>query len=479
MNLDFLIGGEKRRRTQTTYPVFCKADQSVIAEVPDACAADIDAAVTAARAALPVWHATPAAARAAMLHRFAGLMDAHAESIAELNGPEMGISKAASAGGIRDFHSGLVRFYAGIADKQFGRVLEHGAGPLNYTVREPIGVVGCMLAWNTPLGSFTQKVPPAIIAGNTVVVRAADEAPLSTLYLAQLVQEAGFPPGVINIVSGLGPTTGAYLVPHPGVDGISFTGSVAVGRAIAAEAAKSFKRTVLELGGKAPFIICPDADLGAAVQSAVRCAFAYQGQGCSAVARVLVPESLRDDLVERMVNLTKSYKPALPDDDQSDGPTFGPLFNRKQLEATLRFVEIAKRDGELLTGGNRIETRPFANGYYVQPAVAVLENTDSELWKEEVFGPLFTISAYRDEQHAIDLANDTRYGLSGAVWTRCPDTGRRIASQLRFGTVWVNSMLHWTYHSPWGGFKQSGWGREFGIDAVHSFTEVKSVWLNP
>ena len=479
MPLDFLINGELGHTTETTYPVYCKADQSVITEVPDASEADIDAAVAAARAAQPAWASVPGAERAALLHRLADLMDAHAEEMADYNGPEMGIPRAGSAGGIRGFHSGLVRFYAGIADKQFGRVVQHGNGPLNYTVRDPLGVVAHLLAWNTPLGAFTQKVPPSLVAGNTVVVRAADEAPLTTLYLSNLVKEAGFPPGVINIVSGLGPKTGQYLVAHPGVDGVSFTGSVPTGRAIALAAAQTFKRSVLELGGKSPFVICPDADLDVALPRAVAGAFGYQGQGCSAVARVLVPEAMRDEIAARITGLVKAYVPALPDDAPGDAPTFGPVFNQRQMETTLRFLAIAKKDGEVLAGGGRIETPPFAKGYFLQPAVALLEDTSSALWREEVFGPLFTLTSYRDEDHAVELANDTDFGLSGSVWSRDGGTARRIAHRLRFGTVWANMVLAWSYHSPWGGFKNTGWGREFGVDAVESFTEVKSIWLNP
>jgi acyl-CoA reductase-like NAD-dependent aldehyde dehydrogenase len=366
-----------------------------------------------------------------MLFRLADLMDRHANDMAELNGPELGISKASAAQGIRGFHSGLVRYYAGIADKQFGKVLEYGDGALNYTVREPLGVVACMLAWNTPLGSLTQKLPPAIAAGNTVVVRAADEAPLTALYLGRLIQDAGFPPGVINVVSSFGPKSGAYLVEHPGVDGIS----------------------------------------------SVACAFAYQGQGCSAVARVLVPRAMQAAITERIVAIVKSYEPSLPDDPPKAVPTFGPMFSRKQMETTIRFIEIARSDGELLAGGDRVENTPFEQGYYLQPAVASLENTNSELWKEEVFGPLFTITPYRDEADAIDLANDTQFGLSACVWSENLGTARNIARQLRFGTVWVNMALHWSYHSPWGGFKNSGWGREFGADAAQSFTEPKAIWL--
>jgi acyl-CoA reductase-like NAD-dependent aldehyde dehydrogenase len=478
MKYEFLINGELGQATDATYPVYKKADQSVMAEVPDASIEDIDAAVAAARAAQPAWKALHPAHKMAMLNRLADLMDQHADAIAEINGPEMGMPKLWPANGIRWFHSGLIRFYAGIADKQYGRVLESGTGPLNYTVQEPLGVVAHLLAWNTPMGAFTQKVPPSLIAGNTLVVRAADEAPLTTLYIARLVQEAGFPPGVINIVSGLGPKTGAYLVGHPGVDGVSFTGSVPTGRAIATTAAQSFKRTVLELGGKCPFLICEDADMEEAVQRAVAGAFGFQGQGCSAVSRVLIPESRKDELVDRITARVAAYKPALPEDTDESVPTFGPVFNRKQVETTLHFVDVAKKDGQLLTGGYRLEEAPFADGYYMQPGVALLENTDSELWKDEVFGPLFSVTPYKDEAHAIELANDCNFGLSGVVWSSNAGHARRIAEQLHFGTVWSNMVMHWTFHSPWGGFKSTGWGREFGVDSVKSFSEVKSIWVS-
>ncbi len=477
-DFDFLIGGECRHLTATRYPVFAKVDQSVVAEVPDASEADIDAAVSAARAAWPAWRRTPVEERARLLFRLADLMDAHAARIGEFYGPEAGWPRRGLVEGGMAFHSGLVRFYAGLAGRDCGSVLQDSSESLNYTVREPLGVIAHLLAWNTPLGAFTQKVPPALTAGNTVVVRAADEAPLTTLYLGRLVQEAGFPPGVINIVSGLGARTGEYLVAHPGVDGVSFTGSVAVGRAIAETAARSFKRTVLELGGKSPFVVFPDADLEHAAEAAVKFAFLYQGQGCTAVARVLVHESSVDEFAARVEALTRAYRPVQPEDWSGDAPHFGPLFNQRQFERMQRFVEIARRDGELLTGGERVTEAPFDRGFYVQPAVARLDDVRSPLWREEVFGPLFTVTPFRDEAHAVTLANDADFALSGSVWTRNSGRARRVARELRFGTVWTNAVFQFSHRSPWGGWKSTGCGREYGIAALDSFTEVKSIWIN-
>lgn len=477
MEFKFLINGELVPSSGgRTYPVYNKVDQSVLAEVPDSNPADIDAAVAAAKAARPGWRALAPVERGRLLLRLADRMDAAAAEIAPWFGPEEGLSKNALNHAM-SFHSGLVRFYAGIADKQYGRVIQSERGPLNYTVREPLGVVACLLAWNTPLGSFTQKVTPALVAGNTVVVRVPDEAPLAVLAMGRLILDAGIPPGVINIVAGLGGETGAYLVSHPDVHGVSFTGSVSVGRAIAQAAAPTFKRSVLELGGKSPLLICADADLDRAARKAVMGAFAYQGQGCSAVSRVLVHEAVYPQVLERITRLVEAYQPGLPD-DPPDGPWIGPLFNERQFKRTMEFVELARREGKLVTGGDRVESPPFAGGYFVRPALVKETDPSSRFFMEEIFGPVLTIISFEDEAQAIELANTCEYALSASVWSANSDAARRIAHALEFGTVWINDHLNFSHHSPWGGFKNTGWDREFGVDAVNSFTETKAIWLN-
>ena len=478
MKFDFFINGRLGHETDKTYSVYCKADQSVITEVPDASEADIDAAVAAARAALPVWRRVKPVDRCKMVARMAELMRERVHEVTEYFGKEEGLPRNALAGSI-SFHSDLWQFYAGIGDKQYGGVLEHEGEYLNYFIREPLGVIACMLAWNTPLGSFSQKAPPALLGGNTVVVRAPDEAPLAVLWMGTLAKEAGFPDGVINIVAGLGGESGAYLVRHPEVDGVSFTGSVVVGRKIAEACAPTFKRSVLELGGKSPFIICADADLEHAAACAVQAAFAYQGQGCSAVSRVLIEASVHDEVLARMVKMVESYQPALPDTPVSDAPHIGPMFNKRQMERTLEFVALAKREARLLAGGFRVEDPPFDKGYYLQPAICSLEDTDSDLFMEEIFGPLLTVVSFKDEAHAIALANKCNFALSASVWSKDFGKARGMAEAIRFGTVWTNNHLCFSHHSPWGGFKNSGWDREFGIDAIESFTEVKSIWLHP
>ena len=478
MKFDFLINGELRHNSDRVYPVYCKADQSVIAEIPDASEADIDAAVASARAALPVWRNVKPVDRCKMVSRMAGLMDERAHEVSGYFGMEEGLPRDAFSNSI-SFHSDLWRFYAGIGDKQYGQVLEHEGDYLNYLIREPLGVIACMLAWNTPLGSFSQKVPAALLGGNTVVVRVPDEAPLAALWMGTLVKEAGFPDGVINIVAGMGGESGASLVRHPDVAGVSFTGSVVVGRKIAEACAPTFKRSVLELGGKSPFIICADADVEAAASRAVEAAFAYQGQGCSAVSRVLVEASVLDKVLARMVSIVKSYKPALPDSPVPGCPNFGPVFNRRQMERTLEFVELAKREANLLTGGYRVREAPFDKGYYLQPAICYLEDTTSDLFMEEIFGPLLTVVSFKDEAHAVELANTCDFALSGSVWSKDFGKARRMAETIRFGTVWTNNHLCFSHHSPWGGYKNTGWDREFGVAAIESFTEVKSIWLHP
>ena len=475
MTFDFLIGGQHRHYGSRVYPVYDKADQSVIMEIPDATKEDIDAAVSSAQAAWPLWRKVSPRERCRMVERMAALMEERAHEVTELFGREEGLPREAFVESI-SFHSDLWRFYAGIGDKRYGQVLEHEGEHLNYTIREPLGVIACLLAWNTPLGSFSQKVPPALLGGNTVVVRVPDEAPLGALWMGTLVREAGFPDGVINIVAGMGGETGAALVGHPDVAGVSFTGSVAVGRKIAEACAPSFKRSVLELGGKSPLIICADADLEKAASRAVEAAFAYQGQGCSAVSRVLIEASVHDRVLERMVELVRTYVPAHPDAPDPGSPRFGPVFNRRQLERTLAFVELARKDARLLAGGYRVEEPPFDKGYYLQPGICSLENTDSPLFMEEIFGPLLTVVPFQDECDAVDLANKCDFALSGSVWSKDFGKARRLAEALRFGTVWINNHLCFSHHSPWGGYKNTGWDREFGIHAIDSFTEVKSVW---
>ena len=475
MNFDFFIGGKLGHQTDKTYPVYCKADQTVIAEIPDASTQDVDDAVAAAKDAFPAWRAMSPVQRGKLVSRMADLMDERAHEVTEFFGKEEGLPRETLKNNI-GFHSDLWRFYAGIADKQYGRVLEWEGDYINYTVREPLGIVPCMLAWNTPLGSFSQKVPPALLGGNTVVVRVPDEAPLAALWMGTLIKEAGFPDGVINVIAGLGGETGAYLVEHSDVEGVSFTGSVVVGRKIAEACAPTFKRSVLELGGKSPLIICADADLDAAAERAVWGAFAYQGQGCSAVSRVSIEESVHDQVLERMVEIVKSYKACHPDHPIEGSPNIGPVFNKRQMERTLEFVELAKKEAKLLAGGHRVEDESLSGGYYLQPAICSLENTDSDLFMEEIFGPLLTVVSFKDEAHAIELANKCAFALSGSVWSSNPGKARRMAQAIRFGTVWINNHLCFSHHSPWGGSKNTGWDREFGIDAIDSFTEVKSIW---
>ena len=263
------------------------------------------------------------------------------------------------------------------------------------------------------------------------------------------------------------------------IKAITLTGSERAGSAVAEIAGRYIKKTVLELGGKSPLIICADADLNAAAKRAVEAAFSYQGQGCSAVSRVLIEESVHDDVLEHMVDIVRSYQPALPDKPVPGSPNIGPVFNKRQMERTLEFVELAKKEARLLAGGYRIENPPFDKGYYLQPAISSLADTNSALYLEEIFGPLLTVVSFKNESHAIALANKCNYALSGSVWSKDFGKARRMAEALHFGTVWTNNHLCFSHHSPWGGYKNTGWDREFGIDAIESFTEVKSIWLHP
>lgn len=475
MKLDFFINGRFEHRTATTYTVLRKGDLTPFMTVPDAQAEDVNAAVEAAAASQPAWRDMPVDDKMVLLLRLADGMRRRAAEFGDLHGPEVGVSRRGSAEGMKG-HAALVRYYAGLAGKTYGAVLAAEDGFLNYTVEEPLGVIATMLPWNSTIGAFTQKVPAALMMGNTVVVRAADEAPLSTLLMGEVLAEAGFPAGVVNIICGLGPTSGEALVSHPLVRAVSFTGSVPTGKAIVRAAAASLKRTVLELGGKTPFIVFPDADLQRAAETAVQFAYNYQGQICCSVARILVHREIASDFISRLLVLIAKFRPALPDDDL-EPPVFGPLFNEKQFQRTCHFLEVARNDGQLLCGGERLTDGRFASGYYVRPALAKLQNTSSELWEEEIFGPLATVTEFSDDDEALALANHSRFALAASVWSR--DLGRlhRLCRRISAGTVWANSCFQFSHHSPWGGFKESGWGREYGAHAIRGLSDTKNVWL--
>jgi acyl-CoA reductase-like NAD-dependent aldehyde dehydrogenase len=456
-------------------PVLNPHDNSLLAEVSEATAADVDRAVDAARKAFPAWKRMAAADRGRLLLRLADAIEADAAYLAELESLDTGHP-------IRDTRMLDVprtaltfRYFGGMADKVQGSVVPVETGFLNYVTREPLGVVGQIVPWNFPLMFTSWKMGPALAAGNTVVLKPAELTPLTTLRVAKLMAQVGFPPGVVNIVPGYGHTAGQYLAEHPGVDKIAFTGSTAVGRKVVAASAGNLKRVQLELGGKGANIVFEDAFLPAAVGGSAFAIFHNQGQACIAGSRLLLHEKIADEFVDRFVGLARTIRVGNPLDPQTE---MGPLTSAGHRDRVLSYIDVAKAQGsEILTGGKAPSDAALAGGCYLEPTV-VTAKQDDRVCREEVFGPFVSVTRFKDEAEVIAMANSTDYGLGGGLWTRDLQRGHRVAAAIRSGMVWVNTYKRVNPGSPFGGVGQSGYGREMGFEAMHDYTEAKSVWIN-
>ncbi len=456
-------------------PVFNPHDNSLLAEVSEAMPADIDRAVAAARKAFPAWKRMSGAERGRLLLKLADAIEADAPYLAELESRDTGHP-------IRDTRSLDVprtavtfRYFGGMADKVQGSVVPVETGFLNYVTREPLGVVGQIVPWNFPVMFTSWKMGPALAAGNTVVLKPAEITPLTTLRIAKLMADVGFPPGVVNIVPGYGATTGQYLAEHPGVDKIAFTGSTAVGRKIVAASAGNLKRVQLELGGKGANIVFDDAFLPAAVGGSAFAIFHNQGQACIAGSRLLLHEKIADEFLDRFLKLTRSIRVGNPLDPQTE---MGPLTSRGHRDRVLSYIEVARAQGsEVLTGGEAPSDPELAAGCYILPTVVTAQPED-RVCREEVFGPFVSVTRFSDEAQVVALANSTDYALGGGLWTRDLQRGHRVAAAIRSGVVWVNTYKRVNPGSPFGGVGQSGYGREMGFEAMHDYTEAKSVWIN-
>ncbi|GLY86406.1 aldehyde dehydrogenase family protein [Actinoallomurus iriomotensis] len=451
-----------------TIDVVNPATEEVIDRVPAGTAADVDRAVAEARRALPAWEATPPAERAALLRAVLDGITARQEHLATLIATDLGAPYQVAL----KIHVGTpIAVLSGILDILDGYDFAGERCGNSLIVREPVGVVGAITPWNYPLHQVVAKVAPALAAGCTVVLKPSEVAPLAAYALADIIDEAGLPPGVFNLVSGYGPVVGEAIAAHEGVDMVSFTGSTRAGRRVAALAAESVKRVALELGGKSPNLILDDADLPLAVKVGVAKAYVNSGQTCNALTRMLVPDARYDEAVELAAKAAERYTPG---DPFADGTRLGPLVSRTQLDRVRGYVDRGVAEGaRLVTGGT--ETT-LSRGYYVLPTVFADVTPSMTIAREEIFGPVLSVMAYGSEDEGVRIANDTPYGLAAAVWSADQDHAMAVGRRLKAGQVEINGG-RFNPLAPFGGYKQSGVGRELGVHGLEEFLEIKSLQL--
>ena len=451
-------------------------DGSVLARVPEATVEDVERAIGAARRAFDEgpWPRMAARERGTLLFKVAEAIRARTSAFAEIDTRNMGKPIVEAEFDVADA-AHCFEYYAGMASKIHGETLDVPDNALSMVVREPVGVVGQIIPWNYPLLMAAWKLAPALAAGCTAVLKPAEQTPLSALMLAEIFETLDVPAGVVNVVTGDGPTAGATLVTDPRVDKIAFTGGVDTGRRVIRGAAETIKRMSIELGGKNPNIVFADADFDAAVDGALFGAFANQGEVCSAGSRLLVERSIYDRMLDALVE--KSARIRLGDPMQRE-TKMGPLVTKEHQEKVLGYIEIGKREGRLLTGGGTPKDASLGRGYFVQPTIFADVKNSARIAQEEIFGPVLTVIPFEDEAEAVRIANDTPFGLAGAVWSRDVFRGIRVLKQIRAGILWLNT-YHPTYNeAPWGGYKQSGFGRELGPYGLEHYLETKQINLN-
>ena len=454
------------------------ATGEVWARVPDCRQADIDRAVAAAKAAFyeGPWGQMMPAERGRVMRRIGDVISANAERLGAIETRDNGKLPKMITPGLKpgQWQVDSWHYYGGMCDKFEGQVIPAEAPEIhNYLTWEPYGVVAQILPWNSPLGTLIWKLAPCLAAGNTVVLKPSEQSSCSTLELMEVLLEADLPPGVLNVVTGFGPTTGEPLVDHPDVRMASFTGGTGGGRAVAAVAARQVKPVVMELGGKSPQIVLPDADIELAVNGVVGGIFPAGGQSCISGSRLLVHRAVVEEFTERLVEVVRKAKVGPPEDPQTQ---IGPMANRPHYEAVLAKIAAAEAAGHRLLLDGRAACRE--QGYYIGPTVFADVPNDAELAQTEVFGPVASTESWEDEEDVIRLANDTIYGLAAGIWTRNVAKAMRMARRIEAGTVYINNYFNAAAQSPVGGWKQSGYGRENGWEGMRCFMQTKSVWLS-
>ncbi|MEL0457461.1 aldehyde dehydrogenase [Flavobacteriaceae bacterium SZ-1-7] len=455
---------------------FCPANGEVYGKTPNSSKEDVENAYIAAKSAFPIWSQTTLDERSRILIKISELLEANLDRFAEAeskdNGKPVSLAKSINipraASNFRFFGNAITQF----ASESHESV---GQNAINYTLRQPIGVVGCISPWNLPLYLFTWKIAPALAAGNCVVAKPSEITPMTAYLLGEICNEAGLPKGVLNIVHGWGTTTGQAIVEHPDIKAISFTGGTVTGAHIARTAAPMFKKLSLELGGKNPNIIFANCDYKDMLETTVRSSFSNQGQICLCGSRIFVESTIYDKFKVDFVEKVKQLKVGHPSEHSTN---IGALVSKPHLEKIMGYVEIAKNEGnKILCGGQKVTVKGFENGYYFEPTVIEAKTNDCKLNQEEIFGPIVTLMSFESEDEVLQMANDVKYGLSATLWTNDLKRTMRMSNQLQAGIVWVNTWMMRDLRTPFGGVKASGVGREGGFEALRFFTEAKNVCI--
>jgi aminomuconate-semialdehyde/2-hydroxymuconate-6-semialdehyde dehydrogenase len=455
---------------------YCPADGEVYGQIPNSSKEDVENAYIAAQSAFPIWSQTSIEERSRILIKISELIEANLLNLAEAeskdNGKPISLAKSIdiprAASNFRFFGNAITQF----ASESHESI---GQQAINYTLRQPIGVVGCISPWNLPLYLFTWKIAPAIAAGNCVIAKPSEVTPMTAYLLGDICNKAGLPKGVLNIVHGLGTTTGQAIIEHPEIKAISFTGGTATGAHIAKVAAPMFKKLSLELGGKNPNIIFTDCDYDDMLETSVRSSFSNQGQICLCGSRIFVEESIYDKFKKDFVDKVKQLNIGHPSDETTN---IGALVSKSHLEKVQNYIEIAKNEnGIVLCGGNKVTIKGFENGYYFEPTVIEVPTDECRINQEEVFGPIVTIMPFNNEDEMLQMANKVKYGLSATIWTNDLKRTMRLSNQIQAGIVWVNTWMLRDLRTPFGGVKASGVGREGGFEALRFFTEAKNVCI--